>query len=109
RVQRLRQLLVRAPAGEEDLPVADPPRCGERMLPLPLARMAADEHERRGLAERLDRARVGADQEREALDRRIASDVEVDRTARPEGGKVLVAVADAPRPAALIPAAWLLG
>jgi hypothetical protein len=34
------------------------------MLPLPLARMAADEHERRRPAEPRDRMRVGADQER---------------------------------------------
>jgi hypothetical protein len=33
--------------GEEDLPVPDPQCRRERMLPLPLARMAADEHERR--------------------------------------------------------------
>jgi hypothetical protein len=67
RVQRLRKLLMRAPAGEEDLPVPDPPRYGERILPLPLARMAADEHERCGLAEPLDRTRVRADQKRGRL------------------------------------------
>src|SRR5206468_3097295 len=78
------------------------------MLPLPLARVAADEDERRRLAEPLDRTRVGADQEREALDRRVAADVEDDRAAGPEGRELLVTVGDAPRPAALIPAAWLL-
>ena len=55
---------MREPAGEEDLPVSDPPRGGERMLPLPLARMAADEHEWRRRAEPRDGTRVGADQER---------------------------------------------
>src|SRR6266516_1331616 len=108
RVQRLRELLVRAPAGKEDLPVPDPPRRGERMLPLPLTGMAADEHERRGLAEPLDGTRVRADQEREALDRRVATDVEEDRAAGPEGRELLVTVGDAPRPTALIPAARLL-
>src|SRR5213076_138893 len=107
-VQRLRQLLVRAPAGEEDLPVADPPRCGERMLALPLARVAADEHERRRLAEPRNRTRVRADQEREALDRRVATDVEEDRAGGSEGRELLVTVGDAPRPTALIPAARLL-
>jgi hypothetical protein len=66
---------VRAPAGEEDLSVPDPPRGSERVLPLTLAGMAADEHERRGPSEPLDRTRVGADQERQALDRRVATDV----------------------------------
>src|SRR6266516_5701474 len=108
RVQRLWQLLVRAPAGEEDLPVPDPPRGGKRMLPLPLARGAADEHEWRGPAEPLYSLRMSADQERQALDRREASDVEEDRAAGPEGGELLVTVGDAPRPAALVPAARLL-
>jgi hypothetical protein len=99
---------MRAPAGEEDLPVPEPPRCRERMLPLPLARMAADEHERCGLAEPLNHTRVGADQERQALDRRVATDVEEDRVGGPEGSKLRVSVGDAPRPAALIPAARLL-
>src|SRR6266536_732879 len=107
-VQRLRQLLVRAPASEEDLAVSDPPRRGERMLPLPLARMAADEYERRRPAEQPDSTRVGADQERQALDRRVATDVEEDRAAGPEGSELLVAVGDAPRPPALVPAARLL-
>jgi hypothetical protein len=52
------------------------------MLPLPLARMAADEHERRRRAEPRDRTRMGADQERQTLDRRVATDVEEDRAAR---------------------------
>jgi hypothetical protein len=107
-VQGLRKLVVRAPAGEEDLPVPDPPRCGERMLPLPLARMAADEHERRRLAQPLDGPRVGADQERETLDSRVATDVEEDRAAGLEGSELLVSVGDAPRSTALIPAARLL-
>jgi hypothetical protein len=108
RVQRLGELLVRAPAGEEDLPVPDPLRRGERVLPLPLARMAADEYERRRPAKPRDSARVGADQERQALDRRVATDVEEDRAAAPEGRELLVTVGDAPRPAALVPAARLL-
>jgi hypothetical protein len=41
RVQRPRELLVRAPAGQEDLSVSDPPRRDEGMLPLPLAGMAS--------------------------------------------------------------------
>jgi hypothetical protein len=105
-VQRLRQLLVGAPAGEEDLAVPDPSRCGERMLPLPLAQVAADEHELRRPAEPLDS--VGADQERQALDRRVATDAEEGRAAGPEGGELLVTVGDAPRPTALVPAARLL-
>jgi hypothetical protein len=108
RVQRPRQLLVRAPAGEEDLPVSDPPRRRERMLPLPLARMAADEYERRRPAEPRDRTGMGADQERQTLDRRVATDVEEDRAAGSEGSEVLVTVGDAPRLPALIPAAGLL-
>src|SRR5947208_5585661 len=78
------------------------------MFPLPLARMTADEHERRRPAEQLDSARVGTDQERQALDRRVATDVEEDRAAGPEGSELLVAVGDAPRPSALVPAARLL-
>src|SRR2546430_17670765 len=78
------------------------------MLPLPLSGVAADEYERRGLVEPLDGARVGADQEREALDRHVATDVEEDRAAGSEGGEFLVTVGDAPRPPALIPAARLL-
>src|SRR2546430_17060704 len=78
------------------------------MLPLPLARMAADEHERRRPAEPLDGTCVGADQERQALDRRVATDVEEDRPAGPEGGELLVTVGDAPRPTALVPAPRLL-
>src|SRR5688500_5725092 len=78
------------------------------MLPLPFARMAADEHERRRLAEPLNHTRVGADQQRQSLDRRIPADVEKDGTAGPEGSELLVTVGDAPRPAALIPAARLL-
>src|SRR5213592_396963 len=78
------------------------------MLPLPLARVAADEHERRRAAEPLDCTRVGADQERQALDRREATDVEEDRAAGPKGSELLVPVGDAPRPAALVPAARLL-
>src|SRR6266511_5357419 len=78
------------------------------MLPLPLARMAADEHERRRAAEQLDSARVGTDQERQALDRSVATDIEEDRSAGPEGSELLVAVGDAPRLPALVPAARLL-
>src|SRR6266516_3538881 len=104
RVQRLRQLLVRAPAGEEDLPVPDPACGGEWLLPLPLARMTADERQRRRPAEPRNRTRVGADQERQALDRRVATDVEEDRAAGPEGSELLVAVGDAPRSTALVPA-----
>src|ERR687891_1687280 len=107
-VQGLGKLLVRAPAGEEDVPVAGPPRCGERMLPLPLARMAADEHERLRLAEQLDGARVRADQERQALDRREATHVEEERAAGPEGSELLVGISDAPGTTALVPAARLL-
>jgi hypothetical protein len=70
--------------------------------------VAADEHERRRLAEPLDRTRVCADQEREALDGREATDVEEDRAAGPEGSELLVTVGDASWPAALIPAARLL-
>src|SRR5207248_712139 len=43
-----------------------------------------------------------------ALDRRVATDVEEDRAAGPEGRELLVTVGDAPRPTALIPAARLL-
>src|SRR5882724_2639513 len=78
------------------------------MLPLPLARVAADEDERRRPAEPLDGTRVGADQERQALDRRVTTDVEEDRAAGPEGRELLVTVGDAPRPTALVPAARLL-
>jgi hypothetical protein len=70
--------------------------------------MAADEHERRRCAEQLYSTRVGADQERQALDRRVATDVEEDRAAGPEGSELLVAVGDAARPAAFVPAARLL-
>src|SRR5436190_15745581 len=78
------------------------------MLPLPFARVAADEHERRWPAEPLDSTRVGADQERQALDRRVTTDVEEDRAAGPEGSELLVTVGDAPRSTALVPATRLL-
>jgi hypothetical protein len=78
------------------------------MLPVPLARMAADEHERRRLAEPRNRPRVRTDQEQKALDRRIATDADEDRTAGPEASELLVTVGDAPRPPALIPARALL-
>src|SRR6266516_1118661 len=107
-VQRLRQLLVRAPAGKEDLPVPEPAGGGERMLALPLARMAAHKHERQGAAERLERARVRGDQKRQPLDRRVAADIEEDRAAGAEGNELLLAVGDAAGAAALAPALGLL-
>src|SRR5439155_22335612 len=76
--------------------------------PLPLTWMAADEYERGGLGEPLDSTRVGADQEWKPLDRRVATDVDEDRVAGPEGSELLVTVGDAPRATALIPAARLL-
>jgi hypothetical protein len=70
--------------------------------------VAANEHERRRFAKPLDRTRVRADQERQTLDRRVATDVEEDRAAGPEGSELLVSVGDAPRSTALIPTTRLL-
>src|SRR5436189_6398359 len=78
------------------------------MLPLPLARVAADGPGRGRLAEPLDSTRVRADQERKALDRRVATDVEENWAAGSEGDELLVMVGDAARPPALIPPARLL-
>src|SRR6266542_281716 len=107
-VQRLRELLVRAPAGKEDLPVPEPAGGGERMLALPLTGMAAYKHERQGAAEPLERARVRGDQQRQSLDRRVAADIEEDRAAGPEGSELLLAIGDAAGAAALAPALGLL-
>src|SRR4029453_12864082 len=52
-----------------------------------------------------NRTRVGADQEWQALDRRVATDVEENTATGPEGSELLVTLGDAPRPTALIPAA----
>jgi hypothetical protein len=74
---------VRTPAGEEDVRDAEPADRLERMLALPLARVAADEDERAEPPECGLRTRVGADQERQPLDRREAAEVEEGFGTRP--------------------------
>jgi hypothetical protein len=72
RVQGRGDQLVRSPAGEEHMLVPEARCRGERVLPFPLAGVAADEHERRGRAEPLVHAGVGGDQERKPLHGREA-------------------------------------
>src|SRR6266540_3717307 len=90
------------------MPVSEPAGGGERMLALPLARVTAHKHERQRAVEPLDRTRVRGDQKRESLDRRVAADIDEDRSAGTEGREVVVAVADAAWTAALVPTLWLL-
>ena len=67
------------PAGEVDVLRADARDRVLRVLALPLAREAADEHERRAAAEAGAGALVGLDQQRDALDLGEAADVEQHR------------------------------
>ena len=91
----------------EDLSGADLSDRLERMLALPLPRVAPDENERARALETGLRAGVGADQERQPLDGGKAAKVEKDRL-RGEGKKLLLPVGNAPRPPALVPALRLL-
>jgi len=76
-----------------------------------IGREAAEEavHVQRGPgAEPLDRVRVRSDQKRQSLDRRVAADIEEDRSAGAERSEVLVAVGDAAGAPALVPTLGLL-
>jgi hypothetical protein len=85
-VQALREQLVRSPASEEHVLVPETGCRGERVLPFPLAGVAAYQHKWRGRAsEPLVRAGVGCDQERKPLHGRIAADVKQDRRSSLEG------------------------
>ena len=107
RVQCLGQLLVRTPAGEEDVRDADLSDRLERMLAFPFAGVTADEDERAGPLGCGLGAGVGADQERQPLDGREAAEVEEDRLRR-EGGELLVPIRDGARPPLFVPALWVL-
>ena len=76
------QVVVAAPAGQEDVLDAGLADHLERVLALPLPRVAAEQHERRADVEPLARARVRADQQRDALDLGVAADVEQHRARR---------------------------
>src|SRR5439155_22722336 len=96
--------LVRPPAGEEDLLV--PERAGdrERMQPLPLTGVAADEDERQRPAEPLEPARVRPDEQRQPLDGGVAAHIEEDRRGSAERPEVPPSVGDGAGSAALVPA-----
>jgi len=86
-VQRLWEHGVRPPAGKEDLVVPERAGGGERMLPLPLAGVAADEDQRQRPAEPLERARVRPDEKRQPLDGGVAAHMKENRLSfgkRPE-------------------------
>jgi hypothetical protein len=70
---------VLVPAGEEDVLHPDAPDRLERMLALPLAREAADEHERRAAREAGPRAGIRLHEQRHALDLGEAADVQQHR------------------------------
>src|SRR6266545_4115452 len=96
------------PAGEEELPVSECTGDREGVFALPLARAAADQHERQRPAEPRERLGVRSEQERQPLDRREAADVEQDRLRLLNRPQVAVLVGDAAGNAALVPAERLL-
>jgi hypothetical protein len=84
-VQRSWEQAVRPPAGEEDLLVSERAGGGERLLPLPLAGVAADEDERQRPAEPLERPRMRPDEKRQPLDGGVAAEIEENRRGLAEG------------------------
>ena len=107
-VQGVRQLVMRAPAGEEDLLVADRPGDRERVLAFPLAGAAAHQHQRQRPAELLKRLRVRPDQEWQPLDGGVTADVEHDRLGLLERPQVGLGIGDSARGATFVPAERLL-
>src|SRR5206468_5968402 len=107
RVEAVGQVVVAVPAGEEDVAHAGLADHLEWVLALPLARIAAQQHERRGPLEALVRARPRADQERQALYLGVTADVQQDRAV--ERVEVVVGIRDAALlPGVRVPAPGLL-
>src|SRR6266540_2331870 len=102
-VERVGELVVGPPAGKEDVAGVEPADRLDRMLALPLARVAADQNERHVAPEPGLGVLVRLDQQGQPLDGCEAAQVEQHRLAG-ERRKVVVPVGDAAGRPLLIPA-----
>ena len=110
--QSQRELVVPAPAAEEDTVHAQLLRDGVRVLALPLPRRSAPDQERHRGVEPGPRPGVGAHEERHALEVEVAPDEQEQRQRLAAGARERVQrlrrVADAPRSPRLVPALGLV-
>ena len=93
--QEVRQIVVRVPAGEEDVRAAEALDRVDRMLALPLAGVAADQDQRSGFAKAGVGPREGLDQQRQALD--LAEAAKLKQHGTPQRLQDIVPVSDAAR------------